>query len=444
MGSYSSWAGPALDAVIHARRGWLRGSTGAILGHASSAIRFLQTRSPTIDSAVILSAARTPIGKLGGSLSKVAPAELGAVAIRAAIERAALPDLTAVDEVLMGNVVSAGLGQNIARQCSLRGGLPNTVGAMTINKVCGASLKAVMIAAQAIKAGDGRLFVAGGVESGSHSPHLLPGRQQSFRYGEVALQDALFIDGLRCAFEEWPMGDAAEFIADQFEITREAMDAYALRSHEKACAAVDAGCFSAEIASLTVAQRQREIVVDTDEPVRRDTSLEALAALRPAFQPAGRVTAGNAPGLNDAASATIVASESYAASIGATPLARIVGYAQAAVEPRWIFDAPARAIPILLDKIGWRLPDVDLLEVNEAFAAQILANGQALAPSGWDWDRVNVNGGAIALGHPLGATGTRLLTTLVYAMQDRGAQRGIASLCLGGGEAVALAIELPD
>jgi len=395
-------------------------------------------------TAVILSAARTPIGKLGGSLSSVTPAELGAEAIRAASERAALPDLAAIDEVLMGNVVSAGLGQNIARQCALGAGLPNTVGAMTINKVCGASLKAVMLAAQAIKAGDGHLFVAGGVESASHSPHLLRGRQTSFHYGEVTLQDALYVDGLQCPFEGWPMGNAAEFIADEFDLSREQMDAYALHSHLKAIDAIDAGRFVAEIAPVTVTGRKGDSIVDTDEPVRRGSSLEALAALRPAFHPDGRVTAGNAPGLNDAAAATIVASESYAASIGSTPLARIVGYAQAAVEPRWIFDAPAHAIPRLLDKVGWQLGDVDLLEVNEAFAAQILANGKALAESGWDWDRVNVNGGAIALGHPLGATGARLLTTLIYALRDRGARRGIASLCLGGGEAVALAIEIPD
>ena len=344
----------------------------------------------------------------------------------------------------MGNVVSAGLGQNIARQCALRGGLPASVGAMTINKVCGASLKAVMLAAQAIKAGDGQLFVAGGVESGSHSPHLLRGRQNSFRYGEVALQDSLYVDGLQCAFEGWPMGNAAEFIADEFGLSREQMDDYALRSHQKAAAAIDAGRFNAEIVPVSVSAGKQTVMVDTDEPVRRDSSLEALAALRPAFQDDGRVTAGNAPGLNDAAAATIVASEDYAVSIGTRPMARIVGYAQAAVEPRWIFDAPTHAITRLMEKIGWSLTDVDLLEVNEAFAAQILANGKALKNEGWDWDKVNVNGGAIALGHPLGATGARLLTTLVYALRDRGRRRGVASLCLGGGEAVALAIELPE
>jgi len=397
-----------------------------------------------VASAVIVSAARTPIGKMGGSLSTVAPADLGAAAIRAACERAAIPDLAAIDEVLMGNVVSAGLGQNIARQCGLHAGIPASVGAMTINKVCGASLKAVMLAAQAIKAGDGNLFVTGGVESASHAPHLLRGRQSSFRYGEVAVEDALHVDGLQCAFEGWPMGNAAEFIADEFGLTREDMDTYALASHRKAAAAIDAGHFVAEIAPVTVPTRGGNVLVDTDEPVRRDTSLEALGRLRPAFQPDGRVTAGNAPGLNDASAALVVASTEYAASARMTPLAHVVGYGQAAAEPKWIFDAPAHAIPALLDKVGWSLDDVDLFEVNEAFAAQILANGKALQDAGWDWDRINVNGGAIALGHPLGATGARLLTTLIYALIQRDAHRGVAALCLGGGEAVALAIERRD
>jgi acetyl-CoA C-acetyltransferase len=366
---------------------------------------------------------------------------LGAAAIRAAIARAKLPDLAAIDEVIMGNVVSAGLGQNLARQCALAADVPASVGAMTINKVCGASLKAVMLAAQAIKAGDGDLYVAGGAESGSHAPHLLRGRQTSFRYGTVEVEDALQVDGLTCPFEGWPMGNAAEFIADEFGITREDMDAYALRSQTRAGAAIDAGRFEAEIAPVTVTGRKGSNTVAADETVRRDTSLAALAALAPAFRADGRVTAGNAPGLNDGASATVIASASYAAQAGLTPLAQIVGYAQAAVEPRWIFAAPGYAIPRLLERIGWTLESVDLLEVNEAFAAQILANGLALADQGWDWEKVNVNGGAIALGHPLGATGARLLTTLVHALHDRDLDRGVVSLCLGGGEAVALAVE---
>jgi acetyl-CoA C-acetyltransferase len=396
---------------------------------------------PSTD-AVIISAARTPIGKMQGALGRVPAAHLGATAVRAAIERAGLPDPAAVDEVFMGNVVSAGVGQNIARQAALLGGLPPTVGATSINKVCGASLKAVMFAAQAIRAGDGRLFVAGGAESMSQAPFLVDSRMGQLRYGNAQLRDSLVVDGLWCAFEDWAMGEAAEYIADQFDVSREAMDTYALASHQKAIAAIDQGRFDAEIAPVEVAGPKGETTtVVRDEAPRRDTSLQALRRLKPAFRADGRVTAGNAPGLNDAAAALVVASRATAHALGARPLARISGYAQAAVEPRCIFDAPARAIPRLLQKVGWRLGEVDLLEVNEAFAAQILANGYALTDQGWDWGRVNVNGGAIALGHPLGATGARILTTLLHALQARGMQRGIACLCLGGGEAVALAVE---
>lgn len=392
--------------------------------------------------AVILSAVRTPIGRMQGALSSLSAAELGAAAVEAAISRANLPDLAAVDEVYMGNVVSAGLGQNIARQCALGGGLPSSVGATTINKVCGASLKAVMLAAQAIRAGDGHLYVAGGVESMSRTPHLVDGRLNQLRYGSTTLRDALVVDGLWCAFEDWGMGNAAEFIATEYEVTREAMDRYALASHQKTISAADNGKFDAEIVPVSITDRKgRVTVVTADESPRRDTSLDVLNKLRPAFSKDGRVTAGNAPGLNDAASALVVASLETAVAIGAQPLARIVGYAQAAVEPKRIFAAPALAIPRLLEKIGWTLADVDLIELNEAFAAQVLANGYALADVGWEWDKVNVNGGAIALGHPLGATGARVLTTLLFALQDRGLKRGIAALCLGGGEAVALAVE---
>ncbi len=395
------------------------------------------------NDAVILSAVRTPIGRLQGALAKVPAAELGATVIRAAVERAALPDLNDIDEVFMGNVVSAGLGQNIARQTAIRGGLPSSVGATTVNKVCGASLKAVMLAAQAVRAGDGDLFVVGGVESMSRTPHLVDGRMNQLRYGNTQLRDALLVDGLWCAFEDWAMGDAAEFIAEEYNVTREAMDRYALASHQKAVAAMDSGKFDAEIVPVTVTERSGETTtVDRDETPRRNTSLEALSKLRPAFKSDGRVTAGNAPGLNDAASALVVASHGHAQAIGARPLARIAGYSQVAVEPRYIFDAPAQAIPRLLQKLGWRFDDVDLLEVNEAFAAQILANGHKLSKQGWDWNKVNVNGGAIALGHPLGATGARILTTLLRALKDRGLQRGLACLCLGGGEAVALAVEM--
>jgi acetyl-CoA C-acetyltransferase len=394
------------------------------------------------DDVVILGAARTPIGRIGGALAEVPAVELGARAIAAALERAAVGDPAGIDEVLMGNVVAAGLGQNIARQCAIRGGVPETVGASTINKVCGASLKTVMLAAQAIRAGDGDLYVCGGVESMSRAPYLVDGRSNQLRYGHSVLRDSLVVDGLWCAFEDWSMGNAAEFIADEFGVTREAMDRYALCSHEKAIAAQDSGRFDREIVPVAVAARKGgPSAVNRDEPPRRGSSLEALGRLAPAFRPDGRVTAGNAPGLNDAAAAVVVARRRKAEAIGSVPMARVVGYSQVAVAPKRIFAAPADAIQRLLLRIGWTLPEVDLIELNEAFAAQVLANGQALAGEGWDWSKVNVNGGAIALGHPLGATGARILTTLLHALEDRGLKRGIATLCLGGGEAVALAVE---
>jgi acetyl-CoA C-acetyltransferase len=394
------------------------------------------------EEVLILGAARTPVGRLQGALAQVPAAQLGATAIAAAVERAGLTDLAAVDEVYMGNVVSAGLGQNIARQCAIGAGLPNSVGASTINKVCGASLKAVTFAAQAIRAGDGDLYISGGVESMSRAPYLVDGRMNQLRFGNSVMRDALLVDGLWCAFEDWGMGNAAEFIADEFEVTREAMDEYALDSHRKAVAAQDNGALEAEIVPISVQGPKGAVtVVRQDEAPRRDTSLEALGKLKPAFVPNGRVTAGNAPGLNDAAAAVVVASRRLADEIGASPLARLAGYAQVAMEPKQIFAAPAVAITRLLAKVGWTLAEVDLIELNEAFAAQVLANGYALHDQGWDWQKVNVNGGAIALGHPLGATGARLLTTLLYALRARGQKRGIACLCLGGGEAIALAVE---
>jgi acetyl-CoA C-acetyltransferase len=351
--------------------------------------------------------------------------------------------LEEVDEVLMGNVVSAGLGQNPARQAAIFGGLPSSVGAATVNKVCGSGLKAVMLSAQAIRAGDGRLFVAGGMENMSQAPYLVDGRTGALRYGHAQLTDALLKDGLWDPFENWGMGDAAEFIAAEFDISRQEMDEFACASHQKAIAAQDQGKFQAEIIPVELAGRKGQVTIfDTDETPRRDTSMEGLSKLKPAFQKDGKVTAGNAPGLNDGAAALVVASRAYAQEKGIQPLARIVGYAQSAVEPKYLFDAPSKAMPRLLEKIGWSLQDVDLIELNEAFAAQALANGKALADLGWDWGKVNVNGGAIALGHPIGASGARVLTTLIYALKDRGLKRGIASLCLGGAEAVALAIEL--
>lgn len=393
--------------------------------------------------AVILSAVRTPSGRFQGSLSGFPATRLGALVIKAAVERAGGIDPREIDEVYMGNVVSAGAGQAPARQAAIFSGLPDSVGATTLNKVCGSGLKAVMLAAQAIRAGDGQLFVAGGMESMSRAPYLVDGRTGSLRYGHAQLTDALLNDGLWDPFENWGMGDAAEFIAREYNVTREAMDEFAVGSHQKAISAIDAGKFRSEITPVEIPGKKGQVTIfDTDETPRRETTIEVLAGLKPAFQKDGRVTAGNAPGLNDGAAAIVVASREKAEQIGAKPLARIVGYGQAAVAPKYLFAAPAKAIPLLLHKIGWKLDQVDLIELNEAFAAQVLADGYALAEMGWDWNKVNVHGGAIALGHPIGASGARVLTTLIYALRDRGLKRGIASLCLGGAEAVAMAVEI--
>ena len=392
--------------------------------------------------AVILSAARTPIGKFQGVLSSVPATQLGAIAVRAAVERAGI-NAEEIEEVIMGNVVQAGEGQAPARQAAIFGGVPATVSATTLNKVCGSGLKSVMQAAQAIRAGDADLFVAGGFESMSRAPYLIHGRSGELRYGNQPLTDALLHDGLWDPFENWGMGMAAEFIADEYEVTREAMDQLSCESHQKAAAAIEAGKFKAEIAPVEIKGRKGEVqVVDTDEGPRRDTTLESLAKLKPVFKADGRVTAGNASSMNDGAAALVVSSRAYAEAHGHAPLARIVGYAQAAVEPKYLFSAPALAMPKLLQRIGWTFANVDLVELNEAFAAQVLANGYALADQGWDWNKVNVNGGGISLGHPLGASGARVLTTLIYALKDRGLKRGITSLCLGGGEAVAMAVEI--
>jgi acetyl-CoA C-acetyltransferase len=398
----------------------------------------------TIDgnTPVVLSAVRTPSGRFQGSLSAIPAPKLGAIVVKAAVERARISNPAEIDEVLMGNVVSAGLGQAPARQAAIFAGLPPSVGAVTVNKVCGSALKTVMLAAQAIKAEDGELYVCGGMESMSRAPYLVDGRTGALRYGHAQLTDALLNDGLWDPFENWGMGEAAEFIAQEYEVTRQAMDEFAVQSHKKAIAAIDGGKFKAEITPVEQKGRKGELTYfDTDETPRRDTTLEVLAGLKPAFQKDGRVTAGNSPGLNDGAAAVVVASRRKAEGMGQKPLARIVGYAQAAAEPKYLFDAPARAIPRLLEKTGWKLGEVDLIELNEAFAAQVLANGYALQDRGWDWSRVNVNGGAIALGHPIGASGARILTTLIYALHDRGLQRGIACLCLGGAEAVCMAVE---
>lgn len=390
---------------------------------------------------VILSAVRTPSGKFQGSLSGFTAPKLGSIVIKAAVERAGV-NPSDIDEAFMGNVVSAGLGQAPARQAVIGAGLPSSVGATTINKVCGSGMKAAMLASQAIKAGDGQLFLAGGFESMSRAPYLVNGRSGELRFGHIQLTDALLNDGLWCALENWGMGDAAEFIAKEYAVTREAMDRFSFESHQKALAAMESGRFKAEITPVELKTKKGVTIFDTDEAPRRDTTLEGLAGLKPAFQKDGKVTAGNAPGLNDGAAAVVIASRAYADRNKLKPLARIVGYAQKADEPKYLFRAPALAIPVLLNKIGWKLTDVDLIELNEAFAAQVLADGYALADQGWDWAKVNVNGGAIALGHPIGASGARLLATLIYALKDRGLKRGIASLCLGGSEAVAMAVEI--
>ncbi|MEW6085209.1 MAG: acetyl-CoA C-acetyltransferase [Chloroflexota bacterium] len=392
--------------------------------------------------AVILSAARTPIGKFQGALSSVPATQLGAIAVKEAVERAGI-NPNDIEEVIMGNVVQAGEGQAPARQSGILGGVPATVSASTINKVCGSGLKAAMMASQAIRAGDASLFVAGGFESMSRAPYLVNGRMGELKFGNSQMTDALLNDGLWDPFENWGMGNAAEFIGEEYEVTREAMDNFALRSHQKAVEAQAAGRFKPEIVPVPVTGRKGEVtVVDTDEGPRKDTTLEALAKLKPAFKENGKVTPGNSSPMNDGAAALVIASRAYAEKNKLKPMARVVGYAQAALEPKYLFAAPAYAIPKMLNKIGWKLSDVDLIELNEAFAAQVLADGYALADQGWDWDKVNVNGGAIALGHPLGASGARVLTTLLYALKDRGLKRGIASLCLGGGEAVAMAVEM--
>ncbi len=392
---------------------------------------------------VILSAARTPIGKFQGMLSSLAAPRLGAIAIKAAVERAGLQNKADIDEVLMGNVVQAGVGQAPARQAAIFSGLPASVSATTLNKVCGSGLKAAMFAAQAIRAGDGQLFVAGGMESMSRAPYLVPGRNGEMRYGHVEMKDALLNDGLWDPFENWGMGNAADFIAEEFEVTRAAMDQFTLESHQKAAAAIDAGRFKAEIVPVEIPGRKGEVsILENDEGPRRDTSIEGLARLKPAFRPDGKVTAGNSSTLNDGAAAVVIASRAYTEGHGLTPMARIVAYGQAATDPKYLFGAPALAIPRVLAKAGWRIEDVDLFELNEAFAAQVLANGYALSKQGWDWNKVNVNGGGISLGHPIGASGARIIATLIYALKARGLKRGVASLCLGGGEAVAMALEL--
>ena len=388
---------------------------------------------------VVVGAARVPVGKFLGGLAGLTAPQLGAVAIRAALERSGV-DPARIDEVFFGNVVSAGIGQAPARQAAIDAGLPPSIPATTVNKVCGSGLKAVMLAAQAIRAGDGTTYVVGGMESMSNAPYLLPQARAGYRLGHQQVLDANVHDGLWCSFVDQHMGMLAEHIAIVYDVSREEQDRFALDSHRKAIAAQEGGAFVDEIAPVDVPQRKGAVVrIDVDETPRRDTSLEALAKLRPAFCPDGCVTAGNAPGLSDGAAALVVMERRAAEKAGYPILARVLGSANAARDPKLIFAAPPLAVRAVLERTGLTLDDVDLLEVNEAFAAQILANEKEL---GWDRDRLNVNGGAIALGHPLGASGARVLVTLLHALRRRRLKRGLAALCLGGGGAVAMAIEV--
>jgi acetyl-CoA C-acetyltransferase len=386
---------------------------------------------------VIVAATRTPIGRFLGSLGSLTAPQLGAVVVREAVRRAGV-DVGVVDEVIMGHVVQGGSGQAPARQAAIHAGLPGTVPALTINKVCGSGLKAVMLAAQSIKAGDAQCVVAGGMESMSAVPFYLYGIRDGVKFGNQHLVDGVIHDGLWCSFGNCHMGSHAEYTATKAGISREAQDQFALESHQKAVAAIDAGKFKAEIVPVEIQGRKGTTVVDTDEPPRRETTLEALAKLKPAFEKGGSVTAGNAPGLNDGASALVVTSEAFAKAHGLKVLARITAYATGGGEPKDLFFAPIVAVQSLMRTAGTKIGAYDLIEANEAFAVQALADGQGL---GWDWGRVNVHGGAVALGHPIGASGARILTTLLFALADRGKRTGLATLCLGGGNAVALSVE---
>ncbi len=387
---------------------------------------------------VIVGAARTPTGKFLGNLASFTAPQLGAIAIKEAVRRSGIAPET-IDEVIMGNVVTAGIGQAPARQAAIYAGLPADIPAFTVNKVCGSGLKAVMLAAQSIRAGDEQAFVAGGMESMSNAPYLLAKARTGYRMGNATLLDAVVHDGLWCAFEDIHMGNEAEIIAEKFCITRAEQDQFSLQSQQRAAAATTAGRFKEEIVPIEVKQKKGVLQVDTDEPVRADTTLEALTRLKPVFQEGGTVTAGNAPGLSDGASATVVVAQDVAQANGLAVMARIIGYASAAITPRYVFAAPTRAVKRLLERTDMKMGDFDLIEVNEAFASQALSNGKEL---GWDWSRVNVNGGAIALGHPIGSSGSRVLITLIHELRRRGGGRGLATLCLGGGGAVAMAIEV--
>ncbi len=389
--------------------------------------------------AVIISAARTPVGKFLGSLKTFKATELGAIVVRESVRRAGVSP-ESVDEVIMGCVVQAGLGQNPARQAALYGGIPPSVAAVTINKVCGSGLKAVMMAAQGIKLGDTEIVVAGGMESMSNAPYLLTKAREGYRMGNGAMIDSMIHDGLWDVYNDYHMGCTGEVVAEKFCVSREQQDEYALNSHRKAAAAIKAGRFKEEIVPVEIPQRKgAPVIFDTDESVREDTSIEALANLKPAFKKeAGTVTAGNAPGVNDGASAVVVTSAGKAKELGVAPMARIVAQSVSGVEPAMVMMAPVEAIRKLLKKTGWSINDIDLIELNEAFSVQAVAITKEL---GLDPEKINVNGGAVALGHAIGQSGSRLLTTMLYELKRRDAHRGIISLCLGGGNAVAMAIE---
>jgi acetyl-CoA C-acetyltransferase len=387
----------------------------------------------------IVSAVRAPTGKFLGALKSFQATELGALVVKEAVRRAGVP-AAAVDEVILGNVVSAGLGQNPARQAALGSGLPPSVAALTINKVCGSGLKAVMLARQGILAKDASLVVAGGMESMSNGPYLIPRLREGLRLGNGELIDAVVHDGLWDVYNDFHMGITGEKVAEKYAVSRREMDAYAAESHRRAAEATEAGKFRREILPIEIPQKKGvPLVIERDEPIRPDTTAEALAKLKPVFQDDGTVTAGNAPGMNDGAAALVVASEGAVEKHGLKPMARIVAQAVSGLEPEWVMMTPVPAVQKLLAKTGWTNADVDLFEVNEAFSVQACAVSRELK---LDPKKTNVNGGAVALGHPIGASGARILTTLLYALQDRGGRRGIATLCLGGGNGVALAVEL--
>jgi acetyl-CoA C-acetyltransferase len=391
-------------------------------------------------NAFIVSAVRVPTGKFLGTLKDFTAPELGAMVVREAVKRAGI-EPAVVDECIMGNVVSGGVGQAPARQAALKGGLADHVAALTINKVCGSGLKAVMLAHQGIQTGDIDIAVAGGMESMSNCPYIIPKVREGLRMGNGSVVDLMIHDGLWCPFENWHMGNAGECVADAYQVTRQQQDQYSVESHQKAAAAQSGGKFSAEILPVTIPQKKGDpLVFAKDESVRADTTADALRALKPAFKKDGSVTAGNAPPVNDGAAALVVMAEDKMRALNATPMARIVAQATSGLAPKMLLMTPVEATRKVLKKAGWSLKDVDLLELNEAFAVQAVAVGNEL---GLDMARVNVNGGAVALGHPIGASGARILTTLIYALKNRGLKRGIATLCLGGGNGVALAIELP-